>query len=69
MKKTVIILTLGLSSLFYLPSCKKNYDCVCSINGEEVSRTSLGKQKRSDAKDACEAKATGLGVIAKCEID
>lgn len=57
------------ASALFFTSCKKDYTCVCSINGTELSRTSLGKQKKSDAKEACDALVAGFGVVAKCELD
>jgi len=69
MKKGIIVFAIAAFSAALLPSCKKEYDCVCTVNGDEVGRWSLGKQSRSDAEDACNAKSTGFGVVAKCEIN
>jgi hypothetical protein len=69
MKKGIIVFAIAAFSAALLPSCKKEYECVCTVNGDEVGRWSLGKQTRSDAEDACNAKASSFGVIAKCEID
>jgi len=69
MKKGLIVMAVIAFSSAVLPSCKKEYECVCTVNGEEVGRWSLGKQSREDAEDACNAKSTGFGVVAKCELD
>lgn len=69
MKKFMLVLSVaGLSGLF-LSSCKKDYTCVCTLNGDEVWRDNLGKQSRSDARDACEAKTVTFGIVAKCELE
>ncbi len=69
MKKAIVSIAVIALAAITLPSCQKNYDCVCTFNGEEVARVSLGKQTRKDAKAACDAKATGNGVVWKCEIE
>lgn len=69
MKK--FVLTVGVAAFVgaAFSSCKKDYTCVCTVNGDEVWRGNLGKQSREDARDACEAKTVTFGVIAKCELD
>lgn len=69
MKKGILGLSILAISALFFTSCKKNYTCVCTVNGNEVARQDLGKQKRSDAKDACDALYTLPGVVAKCELD
>jgi len=69
MKKLIILLAISAGSVFILPSCQKDYTCVCTVNGKEVYRDDLGKQSRSDAEDACERKTVTWGVVAKCEIE
>lgn len=69
MKKALLSIAVVAIAAVALPSCQKNYDCVCTFNGQEVYRGSLGKQSRADAKAACDAKAIGNGVVWKCEID
>lgn len=70
MKKGIIVFAIAAFSAALLPSCKKEYDCVCTVNGTEVGRWSLGKQSRNDAKDACNGRTTTFpGVVAKCEIE
>jgi hypothetical protein len=69
MKKSIFFLFLLSASAAILPSCKKDYTCVCTVNGNEVYRNDLGKQTRSDAEDACNRKSISFGVIAKCEIE
>lgn len=67
MKKIVLLAAVALSSVMYT-SCKKNYTCICTVNGNEVARKDLGKQKRSDAKSACDALYIMPGVVTKCEL-
>lgn len=69
-----LFITSGLAAaclLFALPSCKKDTGntCICKVNGDEVGRYDLGKQKRSDAVAACEEKAVTFGIIAECYLD
>ncbi len=48
MKKVIFAACLG----FFFVSCKKDYTCVCRINGFEVSSTTINDTK-SKAKDKC----------------
>ena len=72
MKKIVTIAAVALLGTIVLPSCKKDYTCVCTVSsgGTSISNEySLGKQTKKDAKNACEQKATSSnGVTAKCEL-
>ena len=36
-------------------SCKKNYSCDCTDAQGNVTKNDLGKQKKTDAKEACDA--------------
>ena len=69
MKKAILGLSIIAVTTLFFTSCKKNYTCVCSLNGTVIEKHELGKQTRSDAKAACDAFVAGLGVIYKCEID
>ncbi len=69
MKKARSLLLIAILGGLLLPSCKKNYECVCTLNGTEMGRWSLGKQSRDDAKDACDGYAVGPGAIWKCELE
>ena len=53
MKKVV---TFAMIALFAssMVACKKDYTCTCNIGGQEIPNP-LGKQKKSDAEDACDA--------------
>ncbi|MBI2259709.1 MAG: hypothetical protein HYU67_12545 [Flavobacteriia bacterium] len=51
MKKVLVIAALG---VFVLASCKKDYVCKCTIDGETYTYD-LGKIKKKDAKDACDS--------------
>lgn len=59
MKKIASIAAVALLGIIVLPSCKKDYTCVCSYTdpstGETISAEgSLGKTTKKDAKAACE---------------
>ena len=65
MKKAM--LALGVIAFFSLASCKKDYTCECTMNGQKQS-TPLNDQKKSDAEDACNALDTQLGSSGSCEL-
>lgn len=72
MKKIAAIAAVALIGVIVLPSCKKDYTCVCTTTAAGVSSTSevsLGKQSKKDAEAACSAKvvATG-GVTMECKL-
>jgi hypothetical protein len=66
MKK--IFVAVAVVALF--ASCKKDYSCACTTsgNGSNITVTAdLGKQKKSDAEDACNAgNATVGGFTTTC---
>lgn len=66
MKKVASIAAIALFAIGFT-SCKKDYTCVCSINGTEVSRTTINDTK-SNAKSACEQTTSAGGVTASCVI-
>lgn len=53
MKKIVTIVAVALFGAVVLPSCKKDYTCTCTINGQSTS-TEIKNAKKADAKLACE---------------
>ena len=67
MKKLFIV---AVVASFGMVSCKKDYTCTCTAEGE--SETTVFKDtKKKDAKDACEAREalyTAFGAAASCEI-
>ena len=63
MKKTVLI---AAGALLLFASCKKDYTCVCSVNGTEVSSTTITDTK-SKAEDQCnEGDANLIIVVTEC---
>lgn len=54
MKKVIAIAVLG---VFVLASCKKDYTCECSVDGETINLP-YNKQKKKDAEAACDAAET-----------
>lgn len=65
MKKVLAIAVLG---VFGLASCKKDYTCTCTVDGESI-KYELKDVKKKDAKDACDT-AGSLWILAggTCEI-
>ncbi len=64
MKNLMLAGALGLM-VFGFSSCKKDYDCKCSVTvlGFTADTTiSVGKLSKTDAEDQCSAKATELGI-------
>ena len=56
MKKTIFTLGLILSTTVVLFSCKKEYDCKCTVyfeNGANLQSTDVVKGEVADASDAC----------------
>jgi hypothetical protein len=72
MKKIVTIVAVALFGALVLPSCKKDYTCVCTttINGTSNSQeVSLGKQTKKDAEAACSGKVVATaGVSMECKL-
>jgi hypothetical protein len=73
MKKIAAIAAVALIGVIVLPSCKKDYTCVCTttIAGApaQTSEFSLGKQSKKDAEAACSAKVTTGGVaVMECKL-
>jgi len=61
--------------LFGMTSCKKDYSCSCAwdVGGVQQAQTwDYGKQKKSDAEDACASQEAQLKLIdsgASCSLD
>lgn len=72
MKKILTVSAIALFSAALLPSCKKDYTCVCTMDiGGQSSTTEveLGKQTKKDAKAACSQKASvGGQTLMTCEL-
>ncbi len=76
MKKLFPVMAIALGAALFT-SCKKDYNCTCTTtdNGTVIgtSTVSLGKQKKSDAENACSAKASSSGggttITTSCKLD
>jgi len=53
MKKSVLFVAVAALALSF-SSCKKDYTCDCTVNGNTTS-TPLENVSKSDAEDACDA--------------
>ncbi len=68
MKK--VFIAVAAMAMFSLASCKKEYTCACSFDGE-TEDFQLAKMKKGDAETACTAQETNLKAAyadAACEI-
>jgi hypothetical protein len=68
MKKLFFVLTMGA----FLASCKKEYTCICSVNGTQYS-TSTIKDTKKKAEEACNRDDgtitfSGIQVVIECSI-
>jgi hypothetical protein len=66
MKKVLLVAVAG---MFVLASCKKDYNCECTINflGTSTTQTTVLKDvKKKDATAACDA--GDMAGISSCEI-
>ena len=54
MKKVLAIAVLG---VFVLASCKKDYTCECTVDGEKLT-IPLNGYKKKDAESSCDAAQT-----------
>lgn len=71
MKKIVTIVAVALFGALVLPSCKKDYTCVCTstVNGVSTSvEAKTGKMSKKDAKAACEQTVNAGGVSMECKL-
>ena len=53
MKKGKLFFAVAAIGMMSLASCKKDYTCECTIDGETVS-TEMKDVKKKDAKNACD---------------
>ena len=71
--KKVSIFAVALVGVFAMPSCKKDYTCVCTttVPGQDpvVTTTELTDLKKSEAEDACSGNASGGGASITCELE
>ncbi|MFA6057666.1 MAG: hypothetical protein WC756_05680 [Taibaiella sp.] len=71
MKKIVTIVAVALFGALVLPSCKKDYTCVCTstVNGVSTSvEAKTGKMSKKDAEAACEQTVSAGGVTMECKL-
>ena len=59
--KKMIIGGMALLATFGFTSCKKDYSCVCRLNGTVVQTTNYDNISRADAEDKCDGDATVAG--------
>ena len=59
MKKLLTLAAVALTAAIVLPSCKKDWTCVCTdSNGDQTSYT-INNSRKPDAKLVCEGFAIG----------
>jgi hypothetical protein len=69
MKKAMVFLGVAVAGLITLPSCNKDYDCVCRLNGAKVETYSVREKSKNLAEDECNRKQSSLGVTYQCKIE
>jgi hypothetical protein len=69
MKKALLLVALAASTGISFTSCNKDYDCVCSLNGVETSRSSVRASNKNSAEDDCNKKQSALGSTYQCAIE
>lgn len=70
MKKTILIGGLAMFAVVALASCKKDYTCSCTVNGNQAT-LQIKDAKKKDAQAECdEAEATyAQAGTASCTLD
>lgn len=70
MKKTIIA-GLALISAMAFTSCRKDYSCVCKLNGTVVKTTQYNDINRAEAEDKCDGDASlGSGSVQyDCDVE
>ena len=69
MKKAIVLLGIVAVGAITLPSCNKDYDCVCRLNGVEVETYSVREKSKNLAEDECNRKQSTFGVTHQCKIE
>lgn len=67
--KKMIIGGLALISSFAFTSCKKDYSCVCRLNGTVMQTTNYSNVSRAQAEDKCDGDATAGGGAVQWDCD
>ena len=69
MKKIVTVAAVALFGAILLPSCKKDYTCTCTIQGQTTT-SPINDAKKSDAKAACDQLNTAAAMVGgSCSLD
>ncbi len=64
-----LTLIAGAVFVLSLASCKKDYDCECTVAGQ-TSTTTFEDSKKSDAEDACDALSTSAAILGgSCDLN
>lgn len=66
MKKITSVALIALLAIGFT-SCKKDWTCECSANGQVLGTTTI-KETKSKAKSACETTASYPGISVTCKI-
>jgi hypothetical protein len=71
MKKILFVAAVALAGTIFLPSCKKDYTCVCTYDdmngGTESVEVAMNNVKKKDAKDACSAMSINYSLFTGVE--
>lgn len=54
MKKTITLIAVVFAAAIVLPSCKKDWTCVCSDTNGDTYEFSINNSRKPEAKLACE---------------
>lgn len=66
MKKVLAIACVGMFA-FGLTSCKKDYTCECTYNGQVIA-SETAKMKKKDAEEWCEGSSSAGGATVTCSL-
>jgi hypothetical protein len=69
MKKAIITLGALIVASFAFTSCNKDYNCVCRLNGVEVSKKSIREATKNKAEDKCNEMQSTFGITHQCKIE
>jgi hypothetical protein len=68
MKKLTFIAAIILLASTAFTSCKKDYHCVCTLNGNSVSNNDLGSMTHHDAVNKCDSYDNAGSVTYQCNV-
>lgn len=70
MKKITFIAAITLLGSAAFTSCKKDYHCTCTYNGNTVYDQDLGNTTHKDAENQCNEQSTSVaGQTWSCKLD